>query len=103
MLYLLLAGLIGGAVLVGTGVIWKGRELRARVIADEWARAKGHTLLDSELLLVSTGPFSFVTLGARSVVRISVHDTRGKHRTGWLRCGGWLFGMLTSGAAVKWD
>ncbi len=83
------------------GVVWY--IFRSLAILERWAEGNGCRIIDYEYRHVFRGPF-FWSLGHRQVYRVTVEDPNGKRRSGWIRCGGFLFGVLFSDrVAEKWD
>jgi hypothetical protein len=40
---------------------------------------------------------------AQAVYRVKVRTRDGRLRRGWVRCGGWLSGVLSDQVDVRWD
>jgi hypothetical protein len=38
-----------------------------------------------------------------SINRVTVEDEQGRRRTGWVRCGGWFWGLLSDATEAHWD
>jgi len=55
--------------------------------------------------LTNRGPFRWATNSPnQSIFHVRVRDREGRERTGWIRCGSYLGGMLFSKKVeVKWD
>jgi hypothetical protein len=55
------------------------------------------------LLLVLQGAGLLDLLQEQTVYRVTVEDGQGCRRTGWVRGGGWLRGLLSDTTEVHWD
>jgi len=79
---------------------------RAGAILGDWATKGGFQVLSFERkYLIGTGPFKWWTNSRNQIIyRIRVRDSAGKERSGWLRCGSYMAGVLFSKEAeVRWD
>ncbi|HZS94004.1 MAG TPA: hypothetical protein VFA78_04345 [Chloroflexota bacterium] len=76
---------------------------RARSILDRWARRNGYRIIDREVRLLRRGPFFLTTGQNQEVYRVTVEDGNRRVRRGYVRCGGFLFGLLSDRADVRWD
>ena len=79
------------------------RNVRSQSILDQWARANGLTIVNASQSLFFKGPYTLMSSRDQSVYRITVQDAGGNVRTGWARCGSWLFGLASSNVDVRWD
>jgi len=82
-------------------MVWHFR--RSRNIAQQWAQDNGFELLSAERRFAFRGPFWWRTSKGQEVFRITVRDTGGRVRSGYLRVGGWVVGLLSDQADIKWD
>ena len=73
---------------------------RADDILARWAEDNGYEIRSSERCWFK-GPF--FALNDQEVYYVTVRTTDGQLRRGWVRCGGWLFGVLSSRTDVRWD
>ncbi len=76
---------------------------RSSSILETWARENGYRLLSSEYRWLSKGPYFFRTSKGQTVYRVSVQDAQGRTRSGFVRCGSWIFGLLSDKVDVRWD
>jgi hypothetical protein len=76
---------------------------RSGSMLQRWAEENGYTLISSEYRWLARGPYWWRTNKGQTVYRIEVRDANGNHRSGWARCGGWFFGLLSDVVDVKWD
>ncbi|QEH35739.1 hypothetical protein OJF2_42960 [Aquisphaera giovannonii] len=88
------------AFLVVAGFTWHFR--RSRQLLENWAERNGYEILEAEYRHMFKGPFFFRSTRDQTVYRVTVRDKAGVHR-GWVRCGGWFFGLMTDKAEVRWD
>lgn len=77
--------------------------LRARQILDTWAEENGYEILSSNLRFLSRGPYSWTLLGKQWVFHVVVRDYEGTIRTGFVKCGGFFWGVWVNKAEAKWD
>jgi hypothetical protein len=92
--WILLIGIGCFADFIHTGV-------RAEQLLGEWAAGEGCELIESDRCFFETGPFLPFSKGV--VYRVKVSTVEGKIRSGWVRCGGWFFGVMSDHTAVIWD
>ena len=52
---------------------------------------------------VFRGPFLWTTAQGQTVFRVRVRDGKGNERTGWVRCGGWFWSLMSDNPEVWWD
>ena len=76
---------------------------RAGILLDRWAAENGYRILHRELRRLRRGPFFFTTSTGQEVYRVTVEDLQGGVRSGYVRCGSWVLGMLSSNMEVRWD
>ena len=79
---------------------------RAKAILRAWAADGGFQILTfQKSYMIGTGPFKWWTNSRGQIVyHVHVRDTEGRERSGWVRCGSYLGGVLFSKQAeVRWD
>ena len=76
---------------------------RSRRMLNDWAARNGFELMSCEYCWLWRGPFFFRSSKGQAVYRILVRDAQGRQRSGYARCGGWLWGLLTDQVNVRWD
>jgi hypothetical protein len=76
---------------------------RSAAILQKWADDNGYQILQKDYRHFFRGPFFFTTSRHQTVYRVTVCDKTGQERSGWVRCGGWWWGMLSDQATVRWD
>ncbi len=75
---------------------------RSSGILDQWARQNGCKLVSSERRYLRRGPFWWRTGRNQEVFKVTVHDAQGRRRSGYVRVGGWFWGMMSDQANVEW-
>ena len=68
-----------------------------------WAIANGYSIDRSEIRYLRRGPFWWRTSCGQAVFRISVSDSQGHFRSGFVRVAGYFFGVWSDAATVIWD
>lgn len=76
---------------------------RSASMIDAWAVSEGYVLLERKYCWLFRGPFFWTTSRNQTVYRVTVGMRDGSVRTGWVRCGGWLAGLLENRVEVRWD
>jgi hypothetical protein len=99
----LLIALVAIAVFIG----WFWLHIsRAKAVLRAWAAGGGFQILDfRKSYMVGTGPFKWWTNSRGQIVyHVRVRDGGGRDRSGWVRCGSYLGGVLFSQEAeVRWE
>lgn len=75
--------------------------LRAEKLLAEWTAKEGCVLLECRRSFFDKGPF--MPISKAVVYRVKARSPEGKIRSGWVRCGGWFFGVSSDETAVIWD
>ena len=76
---------------------------RSRTLLDQWAEQNGFTILDREYRNFFKGPYFWTSSRAQTVYHVKVRDREGSVRSGWVRCGGWVLGLLSDQTEVRWE
>ena len=92
-------GGLGGAI-IGGGLYWQ--YIRSRSLLENWARQNNLELVQHEQRFLRRGPFFWTSSKGQTVFFVAVRDRQGQTRYGWVRCGGWWFGLLTRKTEVRW-
>ena len=92
--------LVVSAFVIGS-IQW--RIERSRSVLEQWRSKNGFEILHSEHRNLFRGPFSWTTSRGQTVYYVRVRDDKGKERSGWIRCGGWILGVMTDKVDVRWD
>jgi hypothetical protein len=76
---------------------------RSKSILQQWADKNGYRILQQEYRNFFKGPFFWTSSKGQTVYYVTVSDSAGKVRKGWVRCGGWFLGLLSDNIEVCWD
>ena len=87
------------AVVIGGLIFW--HSFRSRSMLRQWAAEHGFEILRSEYRNIARGPFSWSSRG-QAVYYVTVRDSKGAERSGWVNCGG-LFGRWLEKPEVRWE
>jgi hypothetical protein len=87
--------------LVALGLWWY--YTRSTALLERWAEENRFTIVDRRLRLLFRGPFTWTTAEGQTVYRVTVVDSSGCERSGWVCCGSFTFGLLTDRIRVRWD
>ncbi len=97
-------GVLAGIAILGlvaVSIMWPF--WRSGDLIDRWAAAHGYRVVDRQYCWFWQGPFFFTTSKGQTVYRVTVELPDGGHRRGYVRCGGWWFGLLSERVDVRWD
>ena len=76
---------------------------RARNMLEAWARENGYNILSSEMRLLRRGPFFWTTSKNQVVYYVTVQTPDGHNTSGFVRCGGFWWGVFTDKVEVRWE
>ena len=76
---------------------------RSRQILEHWARDNNYSIVSSQFRWFCKGPFFWTSSKGQTVYYVTVETADGQARNGWVRCGGWFWGLLADSADVQWD
>ncbi len=76
---------------------------RSQSLLDQWAQQNGFRIVNSERRMLMRGPMFLTTTKGQEVYYVTVEDQAGKVRSGYVRCGGKMLGMLSDNVDVRWD
>ena len=76
---------------------------RSSSLLDQWAAQHGYRILRQEYRNFMKGPFLWTSTNGQTVYYVVVENSRGKRRSGWVRCGDWCVGLLSDEVEVCWD
>jgi hypothetical protein len=88
-------------VVVVLGLTWHYG--RSSSLLHQWAERNGYRVVRQQYRNFFRGPFFWTTTKGQTVYYVTVEDDAGNRRSGWVRCGGWLFGLLSDHVEVRWD
>ena len=94
--------LIVGVAALAIGM-WVWSRGRAASMLERWAAANGLRLLAVEHRTFFKGPYFWTASKHQWIYRITAQYPDGSVRQGWVRCGGWVLGLLTDAVDVRWD
>ena len=89
------------AVVVILVLVWHFS--RSNSLLQKWAAQNGYKIVSQEYRTFFRGPFFWTTTKGQTVYYVTVEDTPGNRRAGWVRCGGWWFGLMSDAVEVRWD
>ena len=90
-------------ILVLAVVSWLWYFHRSDKLLDDWMAERGYEILSKERRWLRKGPFFWWTSKSQAVFRVTVRDSNGKARSGFVRVGGFFLGMFSSNVEVTWD
>src|SRR5436309_376002 len=93
---------VGVAVGLAVLSMW-WRFNRAESMLKSWAEQNGFRIVSSEYCWFWQGPYWFWKGKNQMVYRVQVEDEHGQARSGYVRLGGWFFGMMSDAVDVTWD
>lgn len=99
---LLIIGLLI-AIGVGAAASMKWMQSRSDEILDEWCSQNGFALLSSKRRNFKRGPYSWTTGKGQVVFYVTVRDAEGETRSGYVRCGSRMGGLMSDKVTVEWD
>ncbi len=94
-------GLMAASTFIGLMLWWHFS--RSASILDQWADKSGYRIVSGEYRHLLKGPFFWTSSRGQTVYYVTVEDEQGNQRHGWVRCGSWLFGLLSDNVEVRWD
>lgn len=88
-------------LLMGGSMLWHFS--RSGDVLQKWADENGFRLIERHYHHFRRGPFFWTTSKGQTVYRVTVQDANGNTRSGWVRCGSWMWGLASNRAEVRWD
>lgn len=76
---------------------------RGNAILQRWADQHGYEILSKEYCWFFRGPFFWRSSKNQSVYYVTIRDAEGTRRRGWVRCGGWVWGLMSDATEVVWE
>ena len=76
---------------------------RSQSLLKQWANQNQYKILKSENRNIFRGPYFLRSSEGQTVYHVTLQDTTGRIRSGWVRCGGWWAGLFTNKVDVKWE
>ena len=91
------------AVVILAIVAFTWHRSRSQSMLEQWAKENGLRILSSERRFWRRGPYFWGTSKGQDVYYVVVEDAAGQTRSGYVRVGSWILGMLSYNARVVWD
>jgi hypothetical protein len=88
------------AVLVVFAIFWHFG--RSNSLLHRWAAKNRYRIIRQEYRFFK-GPYLWTSTKGQTAYYVVVEDPDGNKRSGWVRCGSWLFGLLSDNVEVRWD
>jgi len=88
-------------VSIWLGFVWS--RSRSEAIIRKWAVQNGFTVFASKSRPFVRGPFFLRSDPRQTVYNVTIRDQSGQDRSAWVRCGGWLLGLVSDDIEVVWD
>lgn len=98
--FLIFSLLIVAAFVIG---LLQWRISRSRSVLQQCGDKNGFEILHSEYRNLFRGPFSLTTARGQAVYYVRVRDNKGREHSGWIRCGGWIMGLMADKVEVRWE
>jgi hypothetical protein len=92
---------IGFVIVAVVAVMW--HYSRGSSLLEQWASRHGYRIVRREYRNFFKGPFFWTSSKDQVVYYVTVEDEQGRIRNGWVRCGGYFFGLLSDNVEVQWD
>ncbi len=89
-------------LLILIGTVW-WTSTRSQTLLADWAREHGYDLIESHAPLLNKGPFFWTSSRGQTVYRFTILDAQNRRRSGWARCGSWMWGLMSPQIEVRWD
>lgn len=93
--------IILGVVFVAVMILWTFT--RSDSILHHWANQNGYRILQQQYCWFWRGPFFWTSSKNQTVYYVTVEDRDGRQRTGYVRCGGYFWGLLVDTAEARWE
>lgn len=94
-------GIIGFVVFAIAVYIWHFS--RSSALLMQWAHDNGFEILHHDYRYFNRGPFFWTSSKWQTVYHVKVSDRDGHIRTGWVRCGSFLLGVMSDRVEVRWE
>jgi hypothetical protein len=76
---------------------------RSNSLLQAWAAEHGLRIVSQQYCWFRKGPYFWTSSRNQTVYHVTVEDEAGNIRRGYVRCGSWLLGLLSSEVDVRWD
>ena len=94
-------GILAFITFVIVMIVW--HYSRSRQVLENWANENNYRIVSSEYRNFFRGPFFWTSSKSQTVYYVTVETADGQTRSGWVRCGGWFWGLFSDTAEVRWD
>jgi hypothetical protein len=88
------------AVVIVLKFVWEFAQSNS--LLNQWASENGYHIIRQEYRTFK-GPFFWTSSNGQTVYYVVVEDSEGNRRRGWVRCGGWWFGLWSDQVDVRWN
>src|SRR5689334_9331920 len=82
---------------------WVWQSGRAEQLLQNWAAENGYQLIDYERRWLRMGPYFFFTGKGQVVYRVTIQQSDGTTRGGWVRVGGMFLGLFSNNVDSQLD
>ena len=79
------------------------QDARAERMLERWCRHTGFDLLSRRNCWLWKGPYFTAFLNGQWVYRVQIRNRSGRVKSGYVRCGSHLLGVLAEEVDVRWD
>ena len=76
---------------------------RSSSLLHDWAENNEYRIIRQQYRYFFRSPFLWTSTKGQAVYYVVIEDSAGASRSGWVRCGGWWFGLLSDNVEVRWD
>ena len=76
---------------------------RSRELLNRWANDNGYEIVSSEFRWLRRGPFFWTSSKGQMIYHVVVRTEDGETKRGWVRCGGFWWGLLQDRTEAKWE
>jgi hypothetical protein len=94
---------IGAVVLFGMAALFNWSLQRRDELLAAWAERHGYRILAAEPRPLQRGPFSFNSTNSQQVFRVTIEQSNGDQRSGWVRFGDRWSGLRSDAVEEVWD
>ncbi len=83
------------------GIFWEAH--RSGEMISRWADAHGYEVIEKKAPIINLGPFRWENPRGRTFYHVTVRDSEGQTRAGWVSCGAEWLGLFSDKVEVRWD
>ena len=96
-------GLAIVAVITVICLVYYWQYSRSRGLVWQWAEQNGYEVLACDCRYLRKGPFVWTSSKGQTVYFVTNRDRDKQVRSGWVRCGGFVLGPLSTRTEVRWE